>query len=76
VKLQPTLTREKKKKLEDNLYFSESFNNRDKDHVRTKSRPMSMENQDLTPAQEMALHACLDVNAKKLNDFEELVEDP
>ena len=37
---------------------------------------MSMENQDLTPAQEMALHACLDVNAKKLNDFEELVEDP
>ena len=35
-----------------------------------------MENQDLTTAQEMALHACLDVTSKKLNDFEELVEDP
>jgi hypothetical protein len=37
---------------------------------------MSMENQNLTTAQEMALHSCLDVNIKKLCDFEELVEDP
>jgi hypothetical protein len=37
---------------------------------------MSLENQDLTPAQEMALHACIEVASKKLENFEELVEDP
>lgn len=34
-----------------------------------------MENQDLTPAQEMALHACIQIEPKKMSNFEDLIED-